>query len=173
VLLARDAGGNFVSLTGDEVHARFNAYRLDVHGGRATLRSIVEREQLRLALDALVLFAHWVTPPIDTRQFDTRFFMARVPPESNAGARRNRNHAQQLADAVVRARAGSRLAHRVAGTDLDDDPRARAVRDRRRGDALGQGAPRRGTDAAPDHAGRWDQVAGDPGRPFVSGGKYG
>ena len=41
---------------------------------------MIEREQLRLALDALVLFAHWVTPPIDTRQFDTRFFMTRVPP---------------------------------------------------------------------------------------------
>ena len=81
VLLARDAGGRFVSLAGGEVHARFNTYRLDVHSGRATLRSIVEREQLRLALDALVLFAHWVTPPIDTRQFDTRFFMARVPPD--------------------------------------------------------------------------------------------
>jgi len=81
VLLARDAGGRFVSLTGDEVHARFKAYRDDVHGGQATLRSIVERERLRLALDALVLFAHWVTPPIDTRQFDTRFFMARVPPD--------------------------------------------------------------------------------------------
>jgi 8-oxo-dGTP pyrophosphatase MutT (NUDIX family) len=81
VLLARDAGGRFVSLTGDEVHARFKTYRDDVHGGRATLRAIVEREQLRLALDALVLFAHWVTPPIDTRQFDTRFFMARVPPD--------------------------------------------------------------------------------------------
>ena len=81
VLLARDASGRFVSLAGGEVHARFNTYRLDVHSGRATLRSIVEREQLRLALDALVLFAHWVTPPIDTRQFDTRFFMARVPPD--------------------------------------------------------------------------------------------
>jgi hypothetical protein len=23
---------------------------------------------------------HWVTPPIDSRQFDTRFFMTRVPP---------------------------------------------------------------------------------------------
>ena len=41
---------------------------------------MIEREGLRLALDALVLFAHWVTPPIDTRQFDTRFFMTRVPP---------------------------------------------------------------------------------------------
>ena len=44
------------------------------------MRAIVEGEHLRLALDALVLFAHWVTPPIDTRQFDTRFFLSRVPP---------------------------------------------------------------------------------------------
>src|SRR5262245_28574200 len=80
VLLARDAGGHFVSLAGNDVHARFKAYRHDVHSGGATLQSIAEREQLRLALDALVLFAHWVTPPIDTRQFDTRFFMARLPP---------------------------------------------------------------------------------------------
>jgi 8-oxo-dGTP pyrophosphatase MutT (NUDIX family) len=54
--------------------------RADVHGGRATLRAVVEREGLRLALDSLVLCAHWVTPPIDTRQFDTRFFLARLPP---------------------------------------------------------------------------------------------
>jgi len=44
------------------------------------MRAIVEGEHLRLALDSLVLFAHWVTPPIDTRQFDTRFFLSRVPP---------------------------------------------------------------------------------------------
>ena len=42
---------------------------------------MIEQEGLRLALDALVLFSHWVTPPIDSRQFDTRFFMARVPPD--------------------------------------------------------------------------------------------
>ena len=51
-----------------------------VHEGRTTLRAVIEREGLRLALDRLVLFAHWVTPPIDSRQFDTRFFMTRVPP---------------------------------------------------------------------------------------------
>jgi len=45
------------------------------------MRFIVEREHLRLALDSLMLFAHWVTPPIDTRQFDTRFFLSRVPPD--------------------------------------------------------------------------------------------
>ncbi len=81
VLLARDGTGLMVSLAGDEVHERFKSYRHDVHGGRITLRDVVEREHAKLALDAMVLFAHWVTPPVDTRQFDTRFFMTRVPPD--------------------------------------------------------------------------------------------
>jgi 8-oxo-dGTP pyrophosphatase MutT (NUDIX family) len=81
VLLARDRSGRIVSLTGPDVHARFMACRHAVHDGETTLRRVVESERLRLSLDALVLFAHWVTPPIDTRQFDTRFFMTRVPPD--------------------------------------------------------------------------------------------
>jgi 8-oxo-dGTP pyrophosphatase MutT (NUDIX family) len=80
VLLARDASGAFVSLAGAPDHARLKHDRTAVHDGTRTLRAVIEREGLRLALDTLVLFAHWVTPPIDTRQFDTRFFMTRVPP---------------------------------------------------------------------------------------------
>lgn len=80
VLLARDAGGDFIALAGANAHERFKAHRSAIHRGRSTLRAVVVGEQLRLALDALVIFAHWVTPPIDTRQFDTRFFMTRVPP---------------------------------------------------------------------------------------------
>ena len=34
---------------------------------------------LRLALDAVMPFAHWVTPPVEIRRFDTRFLMARLP----------------------------------------------------------------------------------------------
>ena len=79
VLLARDFTGAFVSLAGAD-HDRYKRARSAVHDGTMPLRLLVERERLRLALDALVVFAHWVTPPIDTRQFDTRFFMARVPP---------------------------------------------------------------------------------------------
>jgi 8-oxo-dGTP pyrophosphatase MutT (NUDIX family) len=82
VLVARAADGAMVSLAGD-AHQRFKQYRTDVHDVSATFRSIVEREGLRLALDALVLFAHWVTPPLDTRQFDTRFFVTRVPPNQS------------------------------------------------------------------------------------------
>ena len=80
VLLARDRDRQFVALAGAADHERFKQYRTAVHGHATTLRAAIERERLRLALDALVLFAHWVTPPIDTRQFDTRFFMTRVPP---------------------------------------------------------------------------------------------
>jgi len=51
-----------------------------VYRGAATLRDVLVRERLRLALDTLIHFAHWVTPPSDTRRFDTRFFVTRVPP---------------------------------------------------------------------------------------------
>jgi 8-oxo-dGTP pyrophosphatase MutT (NUDIX family) len=80
VLLARHPGGDFVSLADAADHDRLKLDRTRVHDGQTTLRAVAEREGLRLALDALVVFAHWVTPPIDSRQFDTRFFMTRVPP---------------------------------------------------------------------------------------------
>ncbi|OLC51801.1 MAG: hypothetical protein AUH43_01700 [Acidobacteria bacterium 13_1_40CM_65_14] len=80
VLLARDASGQFVSLASAGDHARFKQYRGDVHGGTSMLRDVLLRERLRLAFDTLIHFAHWVTPPSDTRRFDTRFFVTRVPP---------------------------------------------------------------------------------------------
>jgi 8-oxo-dGTP pyrophosphatase MutT (NUDIX family) len=80
VLLARDGRGEFVSLAGADDHRRFRQYRGEVHDGKATLRDILQRERLRLALDTMIHFAHWVTPPSDTRRFDTRFFVTRVPP---------------------------------------------------------------------------------------------
>ena len=80
VLLARHPQGDFVSLAGAADHERLKQDRSRVHEAHTTLRAVIERERLRLALDSLVLFAHWVTPPIDSRQFDTRFFMTRVPP---------------------------------------------------------------------------------------------
>ena len=110
VLLARDTHGSFVSLASPDDHARFRTAREDVHDGRTTLRAVVESERLRLALDALVLFAHWVTPPIDTRQFDTRFFLARVPPyQTPAHDETETIHSAWIrpADAIRQALAGA------------------------------------------------------------------
>jgi 8-oxo-dGTP pyrophosphatase MutT (NUDIX family) len=95
VLLARDESGRFVSLSGPDDRARFKDHRLAVHAGRRPLRDVIESEGLRLTLGALVVYAHWVTPPIvpqastgsgrpgpaGGRRFDTRFFVARVPPD--------------------------------------------------------------------------------------------
>lgn len=80
VLLARNRAGAFVSLADTAEVERFRQYRRDVHAHQRTLGEIAEREGLRLALDALTLFAHWVTPPVEGKRFDTRFFVARLPP---------------------------------------------------------------------------------------------
>ncbi len=80
VLLARNGSGQFVSLTEAADHERFATLRHDVHSHRMSFVDLIEREGLRLALDALTLWAHWVTPPVEGKRFDTRFFVARMPP---------------------------------------------------------------------------------------------
>lgn len=54
-------------------------HRRDLLTGAVPFADIVRRERLQLAFDELAYFAHWVTPEIETRRFDTRFFIARAP----------------------------------------------------------------------------------------------
>jgi 8-oxo-dGTP pyrophosphatase MutT (NUDIX family) len=55
------------------------AYRRELLAGAIAFGDIIRAEYVRLALDELAYFAHWVTPEIETRRFDTRFFIARAP----------------------------------------------------------------------------------------------
>ena len=80
ILLARDRQGQFVRLADAERQRRFTRHRRDVHSGARSLHEVMEAEGLCVALDALVPYAHWLTPPIDVRRFDTRFFVVRLPP---------------------------------------------------------------------------------------------
>jgi 8-oxo-dGTP pyrophosphatase MutT (NUDIX family) len=47
---------------------------------RATLMDVLRATGRRLAADALVHIAHWITPVAEPRRYDTRFFLAGLPP---------------------------------------------------------------------------------------------
>ena len=84
VLLARDRSGALVSLADSVDRSAVQAIPARRPRSSATLREMAEREGLRLALDPLTRYAHWVTPPVEGRRFDTRFFVTRVPPLQTA-----------------------------------------------------------------------------------------
>ncbi|HEX4346244.1 MAG TPA: NUDIX domain-containing protein [Vicinamibacterales bacterium] len=84
VLLARDASGRALSFVDASMRTRFQTYRRTVLDKTQAFREVLNREQLHLDLGALVLFAHWVTPPRLSRRFDTSFFAARAPEDQDA-----------------------------------------------------------------------------------------
>jgi 8-oxo-dGTP pyrophosphatase MutT (NUDIX family) len=79
VLLAYDAGGSVVRLDDPAVEDRFARHRAEVTAGRRRLVEVCEQESLRLAVDALHYFSHWITPVGPPRRYDTRFFVAAAP----------------------------------------------------------------------------------------------
>jgi 8-oxo-dGTP pyrophosphatase MutT (NUDIX family) len=82
VLLAR-RGGTPLALAPADV-ARFAAYRGELQRGAATLRALAEAEGLTLATDALLHWAHWITPEPFPKRFDTHFFLAQMPTDQEA-----------------------------------------------------------------------------------------
>ncbi len=59
-------------------------HREPLHEGVRTMIEFVEEENLELAFDLLVPFAHWVTPVFMPKRFDTYFFAASAPTDQLA-----------------------------------------------------------------------------------------
>lgn len=54
-------------------------WREPLNRGEKTLRDMAETEGLDYALDTLLPFAHWLTPEVMPKRFDTWFFLAQAP----------------------------------------------------------------------------------------------
>jgi 8-oxo-dGTP pyrophosphatase MutT (NUDIX family) len=80
VLLARRRGARGL-VDAETLRGIEERQRAALHGGERSLAEVAEREDLELACDALVPFAHWITPLFMPKRFDTWFFLVEAPPD--------------------------------------------------------------------------------------------
>ncbi len=74
ILLARTDDGRWATVTPE-----MERQRVEVDKGRMPWSEFLEKQQLRLACDALHYFAHWETPLVSPKRWSTRFFVADLP----------------------------------------------------------------------------------------------
>jgi 8-oxo-dGTP pyrophosphatase MutT (NUDIX family) len=77
ILLAREKGqSDFVSAARLK---ELEGWRDRFNNRDATMLAFAEAENLEFAVDALGFYAHWITPEMMPKRFDTYFYMARAP----------------------------------------------------------------------------------------------
>jgi 8-oxo-dGTP pyrophosphatase MutT (NUDIX family) len=69
-----DDAGEALTTSGDEV----SAVRAELLEGRTDFADALTRLRAYVAADELEYFAHWITPELAPRRYDTRFFAARA-----------------------------------------------------------------------------------------------
>ena len=75
----------------------------------AGARELLEEASVTIDADDLVWFAHWITPEVETRRYDTRFFMTHMP--AGQQARHDNDETTEFAwlapeEAIVRCQRG-------------------------------------------------------------------
>lgn len=84
VLLARRAGDKSGAHVPQSMCSELAVHRHAVDRGEKSFLELVQENDLELCLDDLVPYAHWITPEMMPKRFDTRFFVARAPKEQEA-----------------------------------------------------------------------------------------
>jgi 8-oxo-dGTP pyrophosphatase MutT (NUDIX family) len=108
VLLAGDpAGGDVVpDVSGDD----WEAQRQALLSRELSMTELLAGRGLALRSDLLRPFAHWITPPIEPRRYDTKFFVAALPVGQEA------RHVSGEADEAQWLTPSAALAENAAGT---------------------------------------------------------
>ena len=73
------AGPSEHELLADVSSDEWEAERVALEAREQTLSQLLERRGLVLRSDLLRPFAHWITPEVEPKRFDTRFFLAELP----------------------------------------------------------------------------------------------
>jgi 8-oxo-dGTP pyrophosphatase MutT (NUDIX family) len=73
-------GGAIVDATDDLVRRRLAAMRNRVNKAETGFLEACSDEHLALAVDRVHYFSHWITPEPAPKRYDTRFFVAALPP---------------------------------------------------------------------------------------------
>jgi 8-oxo-dGTP pyrophosphatase MutT (NUDIX family) len=83
VLLAR-ARGESSPLPAERVRALRNRYAAPLQADELTMPAFLAAEDLEIRCDRLIPFAHWITPPVMPKRFDTHFFLVTAPDDQLA-----------------------------------------------------------------------------------------
>ena len=83
ILFAYDKALNLLDLSDPEIQKKFETYRDKLLKNRILFYDIIEQEALYYAVDELHYFRHFITPEISPIRYDTRFFLAEIPPNQN------------------------------------------------------------------------------------------
>lgn len=78
ILLATRRGGAPLAIDAD-MRQRLARWRSRLNADEASLLEMCLSEELELSLRALAYTSHWITPKIEKKRFNTRFFVACMP----------------------------------------------------------------------------------------------
>ena len=120
VLLARDRLGA-MGFDGTQ-RASLQLARQQLLKDEMSWHGLLQENTLTVAVDRLVYFSHWITPPSVPRRFDTRFFLAALPVGEVAIADTEETIAGEWVDPR------DALAKQVAGEWLMIDPTLRSLK---------------------------------------------
>lgn len=82
VLLVRDPFERLLSVNESDTHLQelLASTRLALQAREMSIGAVLDQHDWRPAFDLLIPFSHWITPKILSARFDTRFFVAPLPP---------------------------------------------------------------------------------------------